>query len=68
VRRHAENNNLVFIALLLEFERVMALMTVNDRQQVATNSPPFCMLIKVLYPLKAKLVLQPFLEIAITQS
>jgi hypothetical protein len=59
VRRHAESNNLVFLAVLLEVERVVALMAVNDKQAVATNSPPLYMCIKVLQPLYAKLVLCP---------
>ena len=47
MRRYVESNNLVFLAVLLEFERVVALIAVNNKQLVATNSAPLCMLIKV---------------------
>jgi hypothetical protein len=48
VRRHAESNNLVLLAVLLEFERVVAIVAVNNEQPVPANSAPLCMLIKVL--------------------
>lgn len=57
--RHAESNNLVILAVLLEFERVVALMAVDNKQSVATDYLPLCMLIKVLQPLKTKLVSGP---------
>jgi hypothetical protein len=53
---HAEGNNLVLLAVLLEFERVVALMAVEYKQLVYTNSAPLCMLVKVLQPLKTKLI------------
>ena len=59
MRRHADSNNLVLLAVLLEFERVVALMAVNYEQSVATNYPLLCMLIKVLQPLKTKLICCP---------
>jgi hypothetical protein len=39
VRRYAESNNLVIFVVLLEFKRVVALITVNNKQVVATNNP-----------------------------
>jgi hypothetical protein len=48
VQRHADSNNLVLLAILLEFKRVVALIAVNCEQLVATNYPLLCMLIKVL--------------------
>jgi hypothetical protein len=48
VRRHAESSNLVLLAVLLEFERVVAIVAVNNEQPVPANIAPLCMLIKVL--------------------
>jgi hypothetical protein len=48
VRRHADSNNLVLLAILLEFKRVVALIAVNCEQLVAANYSLLCMLIKVL--------------------
>jgi hypothetical protein len=45
---HAEGDNLAFIAVLLEIERVVALMAVDYKLAVYANSAPLCMLIKVL--------------------
>jgi hypothetical protein len=59
VRRHADSNNLVLLAVLLECKRVVALMTVNYKQSVAANHPLLCMLVKVLQPLQAKLICCP---------
>jgi hypothetical protein len=48
VTRHAESSNLVLLAVLLEFERVVAIVAVNNEQPVPANIAPLCMLIKVL--------------------
>jgi hypothetical protein len=48
VRRHAEGDNLVILTVLLEIERVVALMAINNEQLMCANNPPLCMLIKVL--------------------
>jgi hypothetical protein len=48
VRRHADSNNLVLLTVLLECERVVALIAVNCEQLVATNYSLLCMLVKVL--------------------
>jgi hypothetical protein len=48
VRRHADSNNLVLLAVLLEIERVVALIAVNNKELISAYNPPLCMLIKVL--------------------
>jgi hypothetical protein len=48
VRRYIDSNNLILLIVFLECERVIALIAVNNKQLVATNYPPLCMLIKVL--------------------
>jgi hypothetical protein len=48
VGRHAEGDNLTFLVVLLEIERVVALIAVDYKQAVYANSAPLCMLIKVL--------------------
>jgi hypothetical protein len=48
VRRYADSNNLILLAILLEFKRVVALIAVNCEQLVAANYPLLCMLVKVL--------------------
>ncbi len=46
--RHAESNNLVFLAVLLENKRVVALVAVDNKQTYCANSTSLRMLIKVL--------------------
>ena len=48
VRRHVESNNLILLAVLLEFEQVVALMAINNKQTIASYSPSLCVRIKVL--------------------
>jgi hypothetical protein len=48
VRRHAESNNLVILAVLLEFERFVALIAVNNKQLMRANNSSLYILIKVL--------------------
>jgi hypothetical protein len=59
VRRHADSDNLVLLAVLLECERVMALMAVDNKEPMSAYNPPLCVLIKVLQPLQPKLVCSP---------
>jgi hypothetical protein len=59
VQRHTDSNNLILLTVLLECERVMALIAVNCEQSVGTNYSLLCMLIKVLQPLQAKLICRP---------
>jgi hypothetical protein len=56
VRRHVESDNLVILAVLLEFERFVALMAVNNKQLMRANNSSLCMLIKVLQLLQAELI------------
>jgi hypothetical protein len=48
VQRHTDSNNLVLFVVLLECERVIALIAVNCEQLVGTNYSLLYMLIKVL--------------------
>jgi hypothetical protein len=48
MRRHAESNNSVLLAVLLEIERVVALVAVDNKQTIASYSPRLCMSVKVL--------------------
>jgi hypothetical protein len=59
VRRHTDSNNLVLLAVFLEFERVIALVAINNEELVAANYLLLCMRIKVLQPLKTKLISRP---------
>jgi hypothetical protein len=48
VQRHVDSNNLILLAVLLEIERVVALIAVNNEEPISAYNPPLCMLIKVL--------------------
>jgi hypothetical protein len=48
VSRYIESDNLIILIVLLEFKRVVALVTVNNKQAVAANNPPLCIRIEVL--------------------
>jgi hypothetical protein len=48
VRRHAESNNLIILIVLLEIDRVIALIAVNNKQTIPSYSASLCMPIKVL--------------------
>jgi hypothetical protein len=37
----------------------VALIAVDNKQLIVANSPPFCMLVKVLQPLNASLIIGP---------
>ncbi|KAF1925168.1 uncharacterized protein M421DRAFT_70733, partial [Didymella exigua CBS 183.55] len=52
VRRHADSDNLVLLAVLLEIERVVALMAVNNEEPISAYNPPLCILIKVIAALE----------------
>jgi hypothetical protein len=69
VRRHADSDDLVILAVLLEIKRVVALMAVDNEQSVATNHPSLFMPIKVLDHCRlSSFVAQPFSKTLITQS
>jgi hypothetical protein len=48
VRRHADSNNLVLLTVLLECERVVALIAVNNKELISAYNPPLYILIKKL--------------------
>jgi hypothetical protein len=48
VGRHAESDNLILLTVLLEIERVVALIAVDNKQLMSAYNSPFYMLIKVL--------------------
>jgi hypothetical protein len=48
VQRHADSNNLILLIVLLECERVIALIAVNNKELISAYNPPLYILIKVL--------------------
>ena len=56
VRRHIEGNNLAFLAEILEFKRLVALVAVNNQQLIASYSSSLYILNKVLKLGKTKLI------------
>jgi hypothetical protein len=56
VRRHAESNDLVLLAVLLESKRVVSVVAVDNEQMILSNTSPLCMLVEVLQPLDTKLI------------
>jgi hypothetical protein len=56
VWRHAEGDNIAFLTQILEGERLVALMAINNKQLVTTHCASLCMLDKVLQLCKTKLV------------
>jgi hypothetical protein len=59
VRWHAEGKDLMFNAVVLKLLVEVALITVQDKQSIFPNLAHLCMLVKVLQPLKTKLVVSP---------
>jgi len=57
VRWHAESDNLVLLAVVLEIKRAMALVAVNNKQPV--RSYRLCMRIKVFEPVNPEIVARP---------
>ena len=56
MRRHADSNNLIILIVLLDYKRIIALITVSCEQLVATKYYLFCILVKVLQLLQPKLI------------
>jgi hypothetical protein len=56
VRRHTESNNLILLILLLESKRVVTVIAVDNKQTMLSTSTLLCIPVKVLQPLKTKLV------------
>jgi hypothetical protein len=48
VRRYIDSDNVVILTVLLEIERVVALIAINNKQLVGANYLPLYILIKVL--------------------
>jgi hypothetical protein len=48
VRRHVDSNNLILLIVLLECERVMALIAVDNKELISAYNPLLYILIKVL--------------------
>jgi hypothetical protein len=59
VRRHTDSNNLILLTVLLECERVVALIAVDNKEPISAYNPLLYMLIKVLQPLQPKLIYRP---------
>jgi hypothetical protein len=56
VRQHAQRVDIVLLAELLKFQRVVALMAIKDQQLMRSNHLALYMLDKVLQPLNSYLV------------
>ena len=48
MRRYADSDNLVLLAVLLEIKRVVALVAVDNEQSYSSKSTLLCMGVKVL--------------------
>jgi hypothetical protein len=48
VRRYTDSNNLILLIVLLECERVIALIAVDNKKLISAYNPSLYMLIKVL--------------------
>jgi len=59
MRRHAERDDVVLLAMELEFGRVVALVAVEDQQPVFTFRTRYCMEVEVLDPIQAYRISRP---------
>ena len=48
MRRHAEKHNILLLAKILEIDRAVALIAINNKQLIPTYSRALCIGIKVL--------------------
>jgi hypothetical protein len=48
VRRYIDSNNLILLIVLLECERVVALIAINNKELISAYNSPLYILIKVL--------------------
>ena len=53
MRRHAECNDIVLLAVELEFGRVVAFVAIEDQQPVFAFRTRCCMIVEVLDPIQA---------------
>ena len=59
MRGHTETNNLVLCTVLVKLRRSVATVAVKDKQTIDSCYTRHCMSIKVLQPLKSKLISRP---------
>jgi hypothetical protein len=59
VRQHTQSVDIVFLAELPKFKRVVALMAIKDKQPTRHHYLALCMLDKVLSLLNSKLICCP---------
>ena len=59
MRRHAERDDVVLLAVTLEFGRVVAFVAVEDQQPVFALCPGRCVVIEVLDPIEAYCIGSP---------
>ena len=59
MRRHAERDNVVLLAMELEFGRVVALVAVEDQQPIFAFRTKCCMVVEVLDPIQAYYISRP---------
>ena len=59
MRRHAERDDVVLLAIELEFGRVVALVAVEDQQPVFAFCTRRCMAVEVLDPIQAYCIGSP---------
>ena len=59
VWRHAERNNVVLLAMELEFGRVVALVAVKDQQPALALCPGRCVVVEMLDPIQAYCIGSP---------
>ena len=59
MRRHAERDNIVLLAVELEFGRVVALVAVEDQHPIFAFRTRCCMEVEVLDPIQAYCISSP---------
>ena len=59
MRRYAERNNIVLLAIELEFGRVVALVAVEDQQLIFAFRTRYRMEVEVLDPIQANGISRP---------
>ncbi len=59
MRRHAKRDDVVLLAIELEFGRVVALVAVEDQQPAFAFCTKCCMVVEVLDPIQAYCISRP---------